>query len=84
MKKTGVSSILFVVILLAVGVIAEAQQPAKIPLIGVLGSGTAAIRATKRAWTYYAMGCASLATPRGKLSASNTALLSVISSSCRS
>jgi putative tryptophan/tyrosine transport system substrate-binding protein len=39
MKKAGVSSILFVVILLAVGVIAEAQQPKKVPRIGYL-SGT--------------------------------------------
>ena len=39
MKKTGVSSILFVVILLAVGVIAEAQQPKKIPRIGFLSGG---------------------------------------------
>ena len=38
MKKAGVSSILFVVILLAVGVIAEAQQPKKIPRIGYLSN----------------------------------------------
>ena len=36
MKKAGVSSILFVVLLLAVGVIAEAQQPKKVPRIGYL------------------------------------------------
>ena len=36
MKKAGVSSILFVVILLAVAVIAEAQQPKKVPRIGYL------------------------------------------------
>src|SRR6266496_2431303 len=34
MKKAGVLSILFVVVLLAASVIAEAQQPAKIPRIG--------------------------------------------------
>src|SRR6266705_5893256 len=40
MRKAGVLSILFVVVLLAVAVIAEAQQPKKIPLIGyVSGSG---------------------------------------------
>ena len=39
MKKAGVSSILFVVILLAVAVIADAQQPKKVPRIGYL-SGT--------------------------------------------
>ena len=38
MKKAGVSSILFVVILLAVAVIAEAQQPKKVPRIGYLSS----------------------------------------------
>ena len=40
MKKAGVSSILFAVILLAVGVIAEAQQPAKIARIGYLTAGS--------------------------------------------
>jgi putative ABC transport system substrate-binding protein len=40
MRKAGVLSILFVVILLAILVIAEAQQPAKVPRIGyVSGSG---------------------------------------------
>ena len=38
MKKAGVSSILFVVILLAVAVIAEAQQPKKVPRIGYLST----------------------------------------------
>ncbi len=38
MKKAGVLSILFVVILLAVGVIAEAQQPKKVPRIGYLSN----------------------------------------------
>ena len=42
MKKAGVSSILFVVILLAVGVIADAQQPKKVPLIGYLSNTDAA------------------------------------------
>ena len=36
MKKAAVLSILFVVILLAVAVIAEAQQPKKVPRIGYL------------------------------------------------
>ena len=36
MKKVGWSSILFVAVLLAVAVIAEAQQPTKIPRIGYL------------------------------------------------
>ncbi len=36
MKKAGVLSILFLVVLLAVGVIADAQQPTKVPRIGYL------------------------------------------------
>src|SRR5882672_11327673 len=36
MRKAGVLSILFVVVLLAVAVIAEAQQPSKVPKIGFL------------------------------------------------
>src|SRR5262245_50239303 len=39
MKKAAVPSILVVVVLLAVGVIAEAQQPAKFPRIGYLLGG---------------------------------------------
>ena len=42
MSKAGVFSILFVVALLAVAIIAEAQQPKKVPLIGYLASGNAA------------------------------------------
>ena len=38
MKKAGVLSILFVVVLLAVAVIAEAQQPAKVPRIGYVSA----------------------------------------------
>src|SRR6266480_7207035 len=38
MRKTGVLSILFVVVLLAVAVIAEAQQPTKVPRMGFLSS----------------------------------------------
>src|SRR6266404_686543 len=36
MRKAGVLSILFVVVLLAVAVIVEAQQPSKVPKIGFL------------------------------------------------
>ena len=39
MRKTGVLSILFIVVLLAVAVIAEAQQPKKVPRIGYLYQG---------------------------------------------
>ena len=41
MKKAAVLSILVVVVLLAVAVIAEAQQPKKIPRIGYLTGATA-------------------------------------------
>src|SRR5215831_110247 len=43
MKRAAVPSILVVVILLAVGVTAGAQQPGKIPRIGFLGNSTAAL-----------------------------------------
>src|SRR5437879_2931571 len=45
MRKAGVLSILFVVVLLAVGVIAEAQQPKKIARIGYLFASTPAATA---------------------------------------
>src|SRR5882672_9359783 len=38
MKKAGVLSILFVVVMLAVGLIANAQQPKKVPVIGYLSA----------------------------------------------
>ena len=47
MKKAAVSSILVVVALLAVAVIAEAQQSAKVPRIGYLSSGDAARESTR-------------------------------------
>ena len=40
MKKAAVTSILVAVVLLAVAVIAEAQQPKKIPRIGYLGGAS--------------------------------------------
>lgn len=40
MKKTVLLSILVVVIQLAVGVKAEAQQPGKVPLVGILSNGS--------------------------------------------
>jgi ABC-type uncharacterized transport system substrate-binding protein len=42
MKKAAVPSILLAVVLLAVGVTAEAQQPKKVPRIGYVSSGDAA------------------------------------------
>jgi putative tryptophan/tyrosine transport system substrate-binding protein len=47
MMKAGLLSIPFVVILLAVAVIADAQQPAKIPRIGFLAASSAPIAATR-------------------------------------
>jgi putative ABC transport system substrate-binding protein len=42
MKKAAVPSILVAVVLLAVGVIADAQQPKKVPRIGFLGGASPA------------------------------------------
>ena len=45
MKKAGVLSILFVVVLLAVAVIAKAQQPTKMSRIGFIGASSPATSA---------------------------------------
>jgi ABC-type uncharacterized transport system substrate-binding protein len=45
MRKAGVLSILLVVVLLAVAIIAEAQQAKKVPRVGFLASGSAATEA---------------------------------------
>jgi putative ABC transport system substrate-binding protein len=47
MRKAGVLSILFVVVLLAVAVIAEAQQPAKVPRIAYFSAGSASSQASR-------------------------------------
>jgi putative ABC transport system substrate-binding protein len=47
MKKARVLSILFVVVLLAVAVIAEAQQPKKVPRIGYLSNNDPATESTR-------------------------------------
>jgi putative ABC transport system substrate-binding protein len=47
MKRAAVPSILVVVVLLAVGLSAEAQQPAKVPRIGYLSSTDAATASTR-------------------------------------
>jgi putative tryptophan/tyrosine transport system substrate-binding protein len=47
MKKAGLSSILIAVVLLAVGVIAEAQQPKKVARIGYISSGDPASESTR-------------------------------------
>ena len=46
MKRAAVPSILVAVILLAVAVIAEAQQQAKVPKIGWLGAGPGSLPTT--------------------------------------
>jgi ABC-type uncharacterized transport system substrate-binding protein len=47
MKRAAVSSILIAVILLAVAVIAEAQQPKKVPLLGYLSSLDPALESSR-------------------------------------
>ena len=47
MKKAAVSSILVAVVLLALGVIAEAQQPKKVPLIGYLSTQDPALESIR-------------------------------------
>jgi hypothetical protein len=47
MKKAAVPSILVAVVLLALGVIAEAQQPRKLPRIGYLSSYDPATESTR-------------------------------------
>ena len=47
MKKARVLSILFVAVLLAVAVIAEAQRPKKIPRIGYLVGGDPTTESTR-------------------------------------
>src|SRR5262245_65527046 len=47
MKKAAVTSILVAVVLLALGVIAEAQQPEKVPRIGYLSSVDAVSDSTR-------------------------------------
>src|SRR5438067_555183 len=47
MRKARVLSILFVVVLLAVAVIAGAQQPQKIPRIGFLGTSSPSAISTR-------------------------------------
>jgi len=47
MKKAAVPSILVAVVLLALGVIAEAQQPKKVPRIGILSSTDPALESTR-------------------------------------
>ena len=47
MKNAGLSSVLIAVVLLAVGAIAEAQQPKKVPRIGYLSAFDPATESTR-------------------------------------
>ena len=47
MKKAAVPSILVAVVLLALGVIADAQQPKKVPLIGYFSSSDPATESAR-------------------------------------
>ena len=60
MKKAAVPSILVAVVLLAVAVIAEAQQPKKVPLIGYLSSFDPAFESARS--RQFGWLCASVAT----------------------
>ena len=64
MKKAAVPSILIAVVLLAVAVIAEAQQATKIPQIGYLI--WLPLSAHRPASRHSVRDCASLATRKGK------------------
>jgi len=65
MKKAAVPSILVGVLLLALGVTAEAQQATKIPQIGYLEGGPLSAH-TSRMERRSVRDCASLATRKGK------------------
>jgi len=56
MKRAAVPSILIAVVLLALGVIAEAQQPKKIPGIGYISSGNPASESTRAEAIRLALG----------------------------
>ena len=64
MKRAGWSSILVAVVMLTVAVIAEAQQPTKIPRIGYLMGATRKVN--RPAPPLSARACANLGTWRGK------------------
>jgi hypothetical protein len=63
MRKAGVLSILFVVVLVAFAVIAEAQQPKRVPRIGFLTGSPSVFLGRIEA---FRRGCASLGTWGGK------------------
>jgi hypothetical protein len=64
MKKAIPPSILIAIMLLAVAVIAEAQQTKKVPRIGWLTGATLSSNALRT--EAFARACATLATSRGK------------------
>jgi putative tryptophan/tyrosine transport system substrate-binding protein len=66
MKKAAVPSLLAVVMLLAVAVIAEAQQPKKVPRIGFLDSGSASDPRNIRGLDAFRQGIRELGYVEGK------------------
>ena len=66
MKRAAVPSILVVVVLLAVAVIAEAQQPKKVPRIGFLDSGSASDPRNIRGLDAFRQGLRELGYVEGK------------------
>jgi putative tryptophan/tyrosine transport system substrate-binding protein len=70
MKKVGWSSILVAAMLLAVAVVADAQEPKKVPRIGFLVP--APIRVLPLAWRHSGMGCANSAISRERTLRSST------------
>jgi putative ABC transport system substrate-binding protein len=66
MKRAAVQSILAVVMLLAVAVIAEAQQPKKVPRIGFLDSGSASDPRNIRGLDAFRQGLRELGYVEGK------------------
>ena len=69
MKRAAVPSILVVVVLLALGVIAEAQQPMKVPRIGVLRADSPPQLSRQRR---FSRQCAILVTSRARILSSST------------
>ena len=70
MKKAAVPSILVAVVLLAVGAIAEAQQPKKVPRIGYLSNPTQLL--SPPVPRQFGWRCASVATSKDRTSPPST------------
>ena len=73
MKRAAVLSIVVVVVLLALGVTAEAQQPKKVPRIGYLTPAEAS-SVSPSVPTQFGLLCVSVATSKDRTSPSSTDL----------